>query len=61
MESSIIKLGDRTSDNLPVCPHCEKTLNEIKDIWGHYKFLSNIHLFACPHCNKIINIVLTLK
>lgn len=61
MKTSIIKLGDKTLDDLPVCQHCEKKLSEVKDFLAHYKFFSNMHLFACPHCNKIINIVITSK
>lgn len=61
MESTTFRIGDRSDSSLPVCPHCEKPLSEINDFLGHYKLLSNMHVFACPHCNKVINIVITSK
>lgn len=49
----------KASDNeVPLCPHCEKKLHEIKakDINKGFFKVSEKFVYFCPHCNKVLGI-----
>ena len=49
------KVSSKEADYDPLCPHCEKEINEIH--WRRIKSLSGYeYLFICPACKKIIGV-----
>lgn len=49
------KVSSKEADYDPICPHCEKELEEIH--WRRIKsFLASEYLFICPKCKKVIGI-----
>ena len=52
-----IKSTRAKADELPICPHCEKEINEIKKKeLDKEKFTLVTRSFAyfCPHCRKLL-------
>ncbi|MCX6826458.1 MAG: hypothetical protein NTV06_04200 [candidate division Zixibacteria bacterium] len=53
MTIKITKMEDR----LPVCPYCEKELNEIYFRAKGLGYIEAQHdVYFCPHCRKILGI-----
>ena len=49
------KVSSKEADYDPLCPHCEKEINEIH--WRRIKaWTANEYLFICPTCKKIIGV-----
>jgi hypothetical protein len=55
MQVLAIEVGQDENGRFPLCPYCEEELSFIKVYRSHFKFLSNLHVFACPHCRKALN------
>ncbi len=50
-----MKITSTEATYVPLCPHCEKTINEIH--WRQIKaFTQWEYLFICPHCRKVIGV-----
>lgn len=39
-------------DYLPVCPHCEKEMEEIAKI--NRGIFAYVNIYVCPHCRKVL-------
>jgi len=61
MKALTINVGKDDEGRFPLCPYCEKELDTIKDYRSHFKFMSNLHVFACPHCKKALNVIAVSK
>ncbi len=48
------KLESQEVDYPPICPHCEKKIDEIH--WRQIKAFHAEYLFMCPHCRKVLGI-----
>jgi len=48
------KITSQEADYDPLCPHCEKKLNEVH--WRQIKATNAEYMFICPHCRKVIGI-----
>jgi uncharacterized protein with PIN domain len=47
------------NDERPICPYCEKELDEIKTKEfdkGKLTLLSHSFIYICPHCRKVLAI-----
>ena len=61
MDTLRIKVGVDEAGKAPLCPYCDKSLDEIKDNRSHFMLLSNLHVFSCPRCNKVLNAIVASK
>ncbi len=49
------QISSKEVDYDPLCPHCEKELDEIH--WRRIKsWMINEYMFICPACKKILGI-----
>ena len=51
-------------EHLPVCPYCEKELEDVHDHRNSMPiqhFLHNLHIIACPHCRKVLGTAIITK
>ncbi len=49
------KLSSKEADYDPLCPHCEKKLDEVA--WRRIKSWStHEYVFICPHCKKVLGV-----
>ena len=47
---------DERDDFLPVCPHCEKEMDELLALRLATSVLSKGLLYCCPHCRKVLGV-----
>jgi len=52
----IVKLGDKGSKPLPLCPQCSGELTHLNIHRGKLKTLVELHVVSCPHCRKILEV-----
>ncbi len=48
------KLASQQADYDPLCPHCNKAIEEIH--WRQVDAINAEYLFICPKCKKVIGI-----
>ncbi len=48
------KLASKQADYDPLCPHCEKIIEEIH--WRQVHAVNAEYLFICPNCKKVLGI-----
>ena len=48
------KLVSQEADYEPICPHCEKTLDEVH--WRQVQAINAEYLFICSKCRKVLGI-----
>ncbi len=48
------KLAAKESEYDPICPHCEKKIDEVH--WRQIEAVNAEYLFLCPTCKKVIGI-----
>ena len=57
MKALNIEAGADEKGRNPLCPHCQKSLDVIKDNRSHLKMLSNMHVFACSYCYEVQSVI----
>ena len=48
------KLASKEADYDPLCPHCEKRIEEVH--WRQVDAVNAEYLFICPNCKKVLGI-----
>ncbi len=48
------KLASEEVKYEPICPHCERKMNEVH--WRSMKAFHAEYMFMCPHCRKVLGI-----
>ena len=48
------KLVSKEADYDPLCPHCEKKIDEVH--WRRLDAVNAEYMFICPKCKKVIGI-----
>lgn len=48
------KMASREIEYDPLCPHCEKKLEEIH--WRRISAVNAEYLFICPKCKKVMGV-----
>jgi len=49
-----IKVASKEANYNPLCPHCEKTIDEVH--WRQIEAVNAEYLFFCPKCKKVLGI-----
>lgn len=54
----MMKLVKSSDDEIPICPHCEQELHEVKMKNVNHKIftVSEKFVYFCPHCHKVLGL-----
>jgi len=56
MKDLEIPIGSKSGIRNPICPHCEKELQQINMHKGKMNVFQELQVYSCPHCRKVLKI-----
>jgi ribosomal protein L37AE/L43A len=51
----VLKITPDRNNQVPICPHCGKPMDELRYFTGLWTFTVN-YIFACPHCLRALGV-----
>jgi predicted RNA-binding Zn-ribbon protein involved in translation (DUF1610 family) len=53
--AEVLKITPDRDNQVPICPHCGKPVDELRYFTGFWTFTVN-YVFACPHCLRVLGV-----